>query len=63
MRSCTKRRRHFANRVLDHAELRRYLLVLVAFRTRQNDPGSQREGLGRLTADRQRLQLSPFLIV
>ncbi len=51
-----------AHRVLNHTELRRYLLVLAAFRTRQNDPGPQRQGLGRLAPAHQRPQLSPLLI-
>ena len=51
-----------ADRHLDHTEVRRHLFVLAAFRTGQNDPSPQRQGLGRLSAGRQRLQLSPFLI-
>jgi hypothetical protein len=36
----------------DHTKLRSYFLVLATFRTGQNDPGSQRQGLGRLAAAR-----------
>lgn len=59
---CDKPPAPFADCRFDHTELRRYFLVLAIFRTGQNDPGSQRQGLGRLAAARQRLQLSPFLI-
>jgi hypothetical protein len=51
-----------ADRHLDHTELRRHLLVLGAFRTGQNDPSPQRQGLGRLATARQCLQLCSLLV-